>query len=130
MNQEEIKKTAVWQLYEQGRNYLRLYNVYSDTDRNYRMYNGNQWYGAKIEGIEQAQYNFIETIVNYKVSSINQNLWAMHFSSENFDTREFRKTAGKVCELLNKKAAKVWKKIKWMQKFVLYQMMQQLMMKV
>ena len=112
MNQEEIKKTAVWQLYEQGRNYLRLYNVYSDTDRNYRMYNGNQWYGAKIEGIEQAQYNFIETIVNYKVSSINQNLWAMHFSSENFDTREFRKTAGKVCELLNKKAAKVWEKDK------------------
>ena len=110
MNLEELKKTEVWELYEKGRNYMRMHNVFSDTDLNYRMYDGNQWEGAKIEGIEQAQYNFIETIINYKVSTINQNLWAMHFSSENFETREFRKTAEKVCELLDKKASKVWEK--------------------
>lgn len=110
MDLEEIKKTDIWELYEKGLNYLRMMNVFSDTDLNYRMYNGNQWEGAKIEGIEQAQYNFIETIVNYKVSTINQNLYAMHFSSENFEQREFRKTAEKVCELLDKKAAKVWEK--------------------
>lgn len=110
MDLEELKKTDVWQLYEKGRNYMRMLNIFSDTDLNYRMYGGNQWEGAKIEGIEQAQYNFIETIVNYKVSNINQNLWAMHFSSENFETKEFRKTAEKVCELLNKKASKVWEK--------------------
>lgn len=110
MDLENIKKTDVWELYEKGRNYMRMHNVFSDTDLNYRMYSGNQWEGAKIEGIEQAQYNFIETIVNYKVSTINQNLWQMHFSSENFETREFRKTAEKVCELLDKKSAKVWEK--------------------
>lgn len=110
MNLEELKKTDIWELYEKGRNYMRMQNVFSDTDLNYRMYSGNQWEGAKIEGIEQAQYNFIETIVNYKVSTINQNLWQMHFSSENFETREFRKTAEKVCELLDKKSAKVWEK--------------------
>ena len=110
MNLEELKKTEVWELYEKGRNYMRMHNVFSDTDLNYRMYDGNQWEGAKIEGIEQAQYNFIETIINYKVSTINQNLWAMHFSSENFETKEFRKTAEKVCDLLDKKASKVWEK--------------------
>lgn len=110
MDLEEIKKTDVWQLYEKGKEYLRMNHVYSDTDLNYRMYNGNQWEGAKIEGIEQAQYNFIETIVNYKVSTINQTQHAMHFSSENFDKKDFRKTAERVCELLNKKAAKVWEK--------------------
>lgn len=110
MDLEEIKKTDVWQLYEKGKEYLRMNHVYSDTDLNYRMYNGNQWEGAKIEGIEQAQYNFIETIVNYKVSTINQTQHAMHFSSENFEEKDFRKTAEKVCELLNKKAAKVWEK--------------------
>ena len=52
----------------------------------------------------------IETIVNYKVSTINQNLWAINFSNENFETREFRKTAEKVCEMLNRKASKVWEK--------------------
>ena len=109
-NTEDIKKTDTWQLFEKGRNYLRQMNVYADTDLNYRMYNGNQWEGANIEGIEKAQYNFIETIVNYKVSTINQNLWAIHFSSENFEQKEFRKNAKKVCELLDKKAASVWEK--------------------
>lgn len=110
MDLEEIKKTELWESYEKGKAYLRMMNVFSDTDLNYRMYNGNQWEGAKIEGIEQAQYNFIETIVNYKVSTINQNLYAMHFSSENFEEKEFRKTAERVCELLDKKASKVWEK--------------------
>lgn len=107
---EDIKKTDTWELFEKGRNYLRQMNVYSDTDLNYRMYNGNQWEGANIEGIEKAQYNFIETIVNYKVSTINQNLYAIHFSSENFERKEFRKNAKKVCDLLDKKAARVWEK--------------------
>lgn len=109
MDLDELKTTEIWELYEKGKNYMRMLKVFSDTDLNYRMYGGNQWEGAKIEGIEQAQYNFIETIVNYKVSTINQNLWAMNFSSENFD-RAFRKTAEETCDLLNKKARKVWEK--------------------
>ena len=109
-NDDDIKKTDTWELFEKGRNYLRRMNVYTDTDINYRMYNGDQWYGANIEGIEKAQYNFIETIVNYKVSTINQNLYAIHYSSENFERKEFRKNAKKVCDLLDKKAAKVWEK--------------------
>lgn len=110
MDLEEIKETETWELYSKGLDYLIQHNVFTDTDMNYRFYNGNQWEGAKLDGIEEAQYNFIETIVNYKVSSINQNLWAMNFSSENFETREFRKTAEKVCKMLNKKSAKVWEK--------------------
>lgn len=110
MNLEELKKTEVWELFEKGKNYLRLNNVYTDTDRNYQFFNGNQWQGAKIEGIEQAQYNFIETIVNYKVSTINQNLYQIHFSSENFEHREFRAQAERTCELLDRKASRVWEK--------------------
>jgi hypothetical protein len=110
MDLDEVKKTDIFQLYEHGKNYMRMMNVYSDTDLNYRMCYGNQWEGAKIEGIEQAQYNFIETIVNYKVGAINQNLYAMHFSSENYENREFRKTAEKTCELLDRKASIVWEK--------------------
>ena len=110
MDLEEIKETETWQLYNKGLGYLRNNHVFRDTDLNYRMYSGNQWEGAKIEGIEQAQYNFIETIVNYKVSTINQNLWAINFSSDNFESREFRKNAEEVCDMLNKKAAQVWEK--------------------
>ena len=116
MDIEELKKTEVWELYEKGKKYLRMKNVYRDTDLNYQFYKGNQWAGAKIDGIEEAQYNFIETIVNHKVSAINQNLYQINFSSENYEHREFRKTAERTCELLNKTASKVWEKIRWIQK--------------
>ena len=110
MDLEELKTTDIWDLYTHGKDFMRMNSVFTDTDRNYRMYSGNQWEGAKIEGIEQAQYNFIETIVNYKVSTINQNLWGINYSSENFENRDFRKTAEETCKLLNKKAGKVWEK--------------------
>ena len=110
MNLEEVKTTDIWNLYEKGRNYCRLINMYSDTDKNYRMYNGNQWEGIKLKGIEPVQLNFIKPIVKYKIGIINSNQWAINFSSENFENREFRKTAEKTCELLNKKASKIWEK--------------------
>lgn len=110
MDLQDIKQTDLWTLYEQGRNYARLINIYSDTDRNYRMYNGNQWEGLPISGIEPVQLNFIKPIVKYKIGTINSNQYAINYSSENFENREFRKTAEKTCELLNKKAAKIWEK--------------------
>lgn len=110
MDLKELKQTDIWKLYEQGRNYMRMRNIFTDTDKNYRFYNGNQWEGAKIEGIEQAQFNFIMTIVDHKTSSINANLWAINYSSENYENKEFRKTAEDTCDMLNRKAAKVWEK--------------------
>jgi hypothetical protein len=110
MDEKEIVKTDVWKLYEQGIDYLRMHNVFDDTDRNYRMYSGNQWEGANLGGIEEAQYNFIETVVNYKVSTINQNLWAVHYSSENYENKDFRETAEETCKMLDRKAANVWEK--------------------
>ena len=110
MDLKELKETSAWQLYERCRNYARTINIFSDTDKNYRMYNGNQWAGLKISGIEPVQLNFIKPIVKYKVGIINQNLYAINYSSENFELREFRETANKTCKMLNKKAAKVWEK--------------------
>lgn len=110
MNLGDIKETDIWQLYSEAQSYARLIGMYTDTDRNFRMYNGNQWDGLKIKDIELVQLNFIKTIVKFKVGTINQNLWAINFSAENFENRAFMEKATKVCELLNKKAAKIWEK--------------------
>lgn len=112
MTLDEIQETGIWQLYEKGRNYHRIMGVYSDTDRNYRMYNGNQWEGAKLDGIEPVQKNFIKPIVKYKVSVIHDNLYAIVYSSQNYENREFRKTAEKICDMLNRYASNVWEKDK------------------
>ena len=110
MDLEELQQTDIWTLYEQGRNYCRLINMFTDTDKNYRFYNGDQWEGLKIKGIEPVQLNFIKPIIKYKIGTINSNLWSPNFSSENFENKEFRKVAEKTCEMLNKKALKVWEK--------------------
>lgn len=110
MDFEEIKETEVWELYNQAQMFARQTNIYETTDKNFRMYNGDQWNGIKLKGIEPVQLNFIKPIINYKVGAISQNLWAIHYSAENIDNPEFVSTARKTCELLNKKIAKIWEK--------------------
>ena len=108
MRKEEIIETEIWQLYEIGQNYHRRTNIYTDTDRNYRFYNGNQWEGAKFGDVEPVQKNFIRPIVNYKLAVIHANLYAPKFSSLNFESHEKHKQAEKVCEMLNGYALRVW----------------------
>lgn len=110
MNSQEIRETPVWALYEKGRNFHRMMGIYTDTDRNYRMYNGNQWEGAKFGDIEPVQKNFIKPIVKYKVSVIHDNLYAVNFSSQNYKNRDFQKTANNYCSMLNRYAGKVFEK--------------------
>ena len=113
MDLREVVETPIWTLYEKGRNYHRQSDIYVDTDRNYRMYNGDQWHGAKLgDGIEPVQKNFIKPVVKYKVSVIHDNLYAINYSSQNFENREFQKRSGQYCDMLNRYAARVWEKEK------------------
>ena len=108
MDLQEIRETPIWQLYEKGRNYHRRVGIYEDTDRNYRMYNGDQWGGAKLGDVEPVQKNFIKPIVKYKVSVIHDNLYAVNFSSQNYENREFQKEASRYCDLLNGYMRRLW----------------------
>ena len=112
MDLQDIKQTDIWELYEKGRNYHRRTGIYTDTDRNYRMYNGNQWEGAKLGDVEPVQKNFIKPIVKYKISVVHDNLYAIVYSSQNYENQAFRKEAERYCDMLNGYAARVWEKDK------------------
>ena len=112
MNIDELQETPIWGLYEKGRNYHRRVGIYTDTDRNYRFYNGNQWGGAKLGDVEPVQKNFIKPIVKYKVSVIHDNLYAVNYSSENYENKEFRESADRYCDMLNRYARRIWERDK------------------
>ena len=112
MDMQEIQQTPIWHLFERGRNYQRKTNMIEETDRNCRFYNGNQWEGAKLGDVEPVQKNFIKPIVKYKCAVIHDNLYAIIYSSLNFENQAFRKTADLVCNLLNGYAARVWEQDK------------------
>ncbi|MBR6689749.1 MAG: hypothetical protein IKL65_00260 [Bacilli bacterium] len=112
MDIQEIKETDIWTLYEKGRNYHRLTGIYTDTDKNYRMYNGNQWGGAKLGDVEPVMKNFIKPIVKYKNGVLHDNDYGIVYSSMNFENKAFRKQGDKICDMLNKKAARIWEKDK------------------
>ena len=112
MDLREIQETPIWELYEKGRNYHRRVGIYTDTDRNYRMYNGNQWEHAKLGEVEPVQKNFIKPIVKYKISVIHDNLYAINYSSLNYENQEFRESAEKICDMLNGYAARIWEQDK------------------
>lgn len=110
MNLEKIKETKIWTMYQKHLDFMNRRNIFTDTDLNNRMYNGDQWNGLRVEGIEKIQHNFIKPIVKHKVSTITSNLFAINYSPENIENVEFMETAQKTCDLLNKKASKVWDK--------------------
>lgn len=112
MDVAEIKETQIWSLYEKGRNYHHMMGIYDDTDRNHRFYNGNQWDGVKLGGIEPIQKNFIKPIVKYKNAVIHDNLYAIHYSSENFEDAEFYKNSERYCNILNRYARRIWERDK------------------
>lgn len=110
MDLKDIKETNIWQLYEKGRNYHRMTGIYVDTNRNYRMFNGDQWAGAKLGDVEPIQLNFIQPIIKYKIAVIHDNLYSIVYSSENYENKVFRKEAERICDMLNGYASKAWEK--------------------
>lgn len=110
MDEKEIKETKVWTLYQKATDFARKKGFYSEIDKCNNFYNGDQWEGLLIEGIEPVQYNFIKPIVNYKVNRVTKNLRAINYSAENVEGTEFRVKAKKVCDLFNQRAARVWEK--------------------
>ena len=108
MDLQDIRETSVWGLYQIGQNYHRLTNIYNDTDRNYRFYNGDQWEGAKLGDVEPIQKNFIKSIVKYKVGVVHDNLYSIVYSSLNHESEQFQKEAGKYTGMLNRYGHRAW----------------------
>jgi hypothetical protein len=104
----ELENTPVWDLYLKCKNFMERRGIYEETDINNRMYNGDQWYGLEAAGVEKIVFNIIKPIIKHKTGIITSNLYAINYSPENIENAEFIPVAQKACDLLNKRASKVW----------------------
>lgn len=112
MREKEADLTTIWRQYQKGCDYLSQQNIYEQTDENYRMYEGDQWYGLESGSERLPIYNIIAPIIKYKVAMVAQNGMTIHYSSMNDRDPNMHAELMKVCEQLNKYASSTWERLK------------------
>lgn len=108
MRREDEKVTDVWRDFEKGREYNRQKNVYTDTERNYDFYYGNQARHLNIGKETPVVLNIIKSIVKYKLGVVNSNAYAIVYNPNFYDTPEEGVQLEEICKVLSKHANKVW----------------------
>ena len=109
---EEVKTTNTWNLYEIGKNYNRLNNVYEEGTENYNYYHGRQWEGLKKpnSSTEPIVLNIIKPIVKYKVNIVNQNSYQIVFNPNTYETVEELENLRSVTKGLTQFINRMWEK--------------------
>lgn len=100
--------TQVWKDYEKGVMFNRTKDLYTNTEKNYNFYYGNQWEGAKLGDIQPVVFNIIKPIVKYKLGVIYQNHYEIVFNPNTYKTREEGDVLTEICKILNLHISKVW----------------------
>ncbi len=112
MKKKEQNITAVWQEYQRGVEYNYQHQLYEKSKRNYNFYHGNQWEGAKLQGIQPITLNIIKSIVKYKVGVVKTNSYQIFFNSDTYENQDQRKKLQDICDMMNRYANQVWEKNK------------------
>ena len=109
---EEERKTDIWQLYEIGKNYNRLQNMYVEGRENYNYYRGDQWEGLQRpkESSEPIVLNIVKPIIKYKTNIVNQRAYDIVFNPNTYSTPEELEMLRAVTKGLNQFVMKAWEK--------------------
>lgn len=78
MRQLQIYPKKIWSDYEKGKNYKSGENLYNITARNERYYASDQWNGVRSNGLPTPVFNFLEQLVDVKISSVMANQLTIH----------------------------------------------------
>ena len=105
---EEENVTTVWMDYQKGVMFNRSHSLYTETEKNYNFYHGDQWNGAKLGDIQPVVFNIIKPIVKYKLGVITQNRYEIVFHHNIYNTVEEGQKLEELCKVLNSHTAKVW----------------------
>jgi len=110
---EEVKEiTRNWYLYEVGKNYNRMQNLYEEGTDNYNYYHGRQWEGLirPSSSTEPVTLNIVKPIVKYKVNVVNQNSYQLVFNPNTYNTQEELEQLKDVTKGLTQFVNRMWEK--------------------
>lgn len=99
--------TDIWRKYEKCKEYADKKQIVAKTEKFWNFYVGNQWKGLESGGEELPKMNFIKPIVQYKVSSVAQNVMVAKYSDMTANS-----ALNGVYESLNKYWEQCWEKSK------------------
>lgn len=105
-NEENV--TSLWRDFEKGRMYNRTKNLYTDTDRNYDFYHGNQAKYLNIGKETPIVENIVKSIVKFKLGVVNSNAYSIVYNPNFYEDQEKGKLLEELCKVLSKHSNKVW----------------------
>lgn len=108
MKDNEEKITSVWRDFEKGRMYNRMKGIYTDTEKNYDYYYGNQARYLNIGKETPVILNIIKSIVKYKLGVVNSNAYAIVYNPNFYNAQDEGKLLEELCKVLSKHSNKIW----------------------
>lgn len=110
--EDRIETTDTWNLYEVGKNYNRLQDLYEEGTDNYNYYHGRQWEGLKRPKSSQEPIvlNIVKPIVKYKVNIVNQNSYEIVFNPNTYSSLEELEALKAVSKGLTQFVNRMWEK--------------------
>ena len=115
MEEQEIVSNA-WNLYERGKNYNHMQNLYDDGTLNYDYYHGRQWDTLEKPRRDSKNYtepvvlNIVKPIVKYKTNIVNQNSYQIVFNPNTYNTREELESLKSTTKGLTQFVNRMWEK--------------------
>ena len=113
---EDIRKTDIFTLYERGKNYNRMHNLYEEGTDNYDYYHGRQWEGLEKPSVKSKAYtepvvlNIVKPIVKYKVNIVNQYSYQIVFNPNTYGTLEELEVLSSITRGLTQFVNRMWEK--------------------
>lgn len=104
----ELTAEMIWKQYEKGAEHHSRMDLYSGTEKAYRMYEGDQWSGLEAGGEKMPYYNIIRPIINYRSSMVAMNNMAVVYTPLDPE----KKDIAALCGEMNRMAASQWERNK------------------
>lgn len=107
--------TNAWALREKGIDYNRKLNYYTDTDKNFRFYEGDQWRGAQANGLPTPVFNIFKRVIDHQISAVISNKLKMIYAVEGIDESKLAaddQMYSNFAKLLSQYSDELWEKLK------------------